>query len=76
MTHRGPLDVLLVDSGHALVAVLKISEDDSMLIQGIDYYDFVSRNVEAFARVYKEAHINPTQSVRLFLIAPGFWLIC
>ncbi len=36
-TDRGPLDVLMVDSGRALVvAELKVVEDDTMLVQGID----------------------------------------
>lgn len=72
-TSRGPLDVLLVDSGHALIVVeLKVTEDDGMLVQGIDYYDYVSRNLDGFARAYKQHGIDPTQSPRLFLIAPSF----
>lgn len=71
-TERGPLDVLLVDSGNALVvAELKVTEDDGMLVQGIDYFDYVARNIEAFARAYKEKGIDPTQEPRLFLIAPS-----
>jgi hypothetical protein len=63
----------MVDSGNALVLTeLKIVEDDTMLVQGIDYYDYISKNIEAIARVYKDFQIDPTQAVRLFLIAPGF----
>ena len=70
---RGPLDVLLADSGNALVlAELKIVEDDNALIQGIDYYDYIVRSIEGIARVYKASRIDPTQIVRLFLIAPRF----
>ncbi len=70
---RGPLDVLLVDSGHALVvAELKVVEDDAMLVQGIDYYDYVLRNLDGFARAYKQHKIDPEQEPRLFLIAPSF----
>ncbi len=73
MTDRGPLDVLFVDSGNALVvAELKVVEDDTMLVQGIDYYDYISRNVDAIAGVYKKFKIDPRQEVRLFLIAPSF----
>jgi len=73
MTERGPLDILMVDSGNALiVAELKIVEDDTMLVQGIDYYDYISRNIEGVTRVYKDFHIDPNQPVRLFLIAPSF----
>src|SRR3989338_4001361 len=71
-TERGPLDVLMVDSGNALiVAELKIVEDDTMLVQGIDYYDDISKNIEGISRVYKDFHIDPSQSARLFLIAPS-----
>ncbi len=70
---RGPLDVLMVDSGNALiVAELKIIEDDTMLVQGIDYYDYISKNIEGISRIYKDFHIDPSQDVRLFLIAPSF----
>ncbi len=69
----GRLDVLMVDSGKALViAELKVVQDDGMLMQGVDYYDYVSSNVEAFARLYKTYLVDPTQEVRLFLIAPSF----
>ncbi len=72
-TARGPLDVLFVDSGNALVvAELKIVEDDGMLMQGVDYYDYVLRNLDGFARAYKQHRIDPKQEPRLFLIAPSF----
>lgn len=72
-TERGPLDVLMVDSGNALIiAELKIIEDDTMLVQGIDYYDYISKNIEGISRVYKNFQIDPKQNVRLFLIAPSF----
>jgi hypothetical protein len=69
----GRLDVFMVDSGKSLVvAELKIIQDDEMLFQGLDYYDYVSTHIEAFARLYKQYEIDPTQQVRLFLIAPNF----
>jgi Endonuclease NucS len=69
----GRLDVLLVDSGSSLVvAELKVIQDDGMLIQGLDYYDYVSTHVEAFPRLYKAHSIDPTKKVRLFLVAPTF----
>jgi len=72
-TAKGRLDVLLVDSGQALVvAELKIIEDDAMLFQALDYFDYVSNNVEAFARLYVSSGIDPKQQLRLFLIAPSF----
>ena len=72
-TAGGRLDVLLVDSGKSLVvAELKVLQDDGMLLQGVDYYDYVTAHVEAFARLYQKDGIDPTQEVRLFLIAPSF----
>jgi len=79
-TERGPLDVLFVDSGKALVvAELKVTEDDAMeddamLAQAIDYYDYITMttNIEEFARAYRDKKIDPMQKPRLFLIAPSF----
>ncbi len=69
----GRLDVLMVDSGQSLVvAELKVVQNDGMLMQGLDYYDYVSTQAEAFGRLHKNANIDPTQQVRLFLIAPSF----
>lgn len=69
----GRLDVLMVDSGKSLVvAELKVVEDDGMLVQGLDYYDYVSSHVETYARLYQHHSINPTQQVRLILVAPEF----
>jgi hypothetical protein len=72
-TLGGRLDVLMVDSGKSLVvAELKVVEDDGMLLQGLDYYDYVSTHREAFARLYKAYAPDPAQQVRLFLVAPSF----
>mgnify|MGYP006969379343 FL=1 len=72
-TGAGLLDALLVDSGKSLiVAELKIVQDDGMLLQGVDYYDHVLAHVETYSRLYNPYHIDPTQEVRLFLIAPSF----
>jgi hypothetical protein len=69
----GLLDVLMVDSGRALVvAELKVVQDDEMLLQGLDYYDYVSSHIESFSRLYKAHSIDPTQQVRLILVAPSF----
>lgn len=67
------LDVLMVDSGGALVvAELKVIEDDGMLIQGIDYYDFITRNHEFICRTYSKYKIKPSERPRLMFIAPSF----
>ena len=65
--------MLFVDSGKCLVvAELKVIQDDNMLVQALDYYDYVSTHVEAFARLYKTYSVDPTQQVRLLLVAPTF----
>ena len=72
-TDRGPLDMLFVDSGKSLVvAELKVVEDDGMLTQGIDYYDYISRNLEGICNSYRDFKIDRRQDVRLILIAPSF----
>ena len=43
-----------------------------MLLQALDYYDYVATHIEAFARLYKAHNIDPTQHVRMFLVAPTF----
>src|SRR5258707_10196484 len=73
ITGSGRLDVLLADSGNSLIlAELKVVEDDGMLFQALDYYDYVSSHLEALARLYSAFSIDPAQPVRLFLIAPSF----
>jgi len=70
---RGPYDVLLVDSGKAVVvAELKITEDDSILTQGLDYYDYVASNIDGISRAYSKFDIDPNQEPRLLLIASSF----
>src|ERR1035441_7216744 len=72
-SENGRLDVLMVDSANSLViAELKIVEEDTMLTQGIDYYDDLDKTIEGIARIYKDFKIDPKQGIRLFLIAPSF----
>src|SRR5687767_5187769 len=63
---RGRLDMLLVDSGNALVvAELKVIQDDGMLMQGVDYYDYVTSHIETYARLFSKYKINLEQQVLL-----------
>lgn len=72
-TTRGPLDLLLLDSKKTLiVAELKIAEDDDMLMQALDYYDYISNHVDTVARIYQKHNIDVGQTPRLMLIAPSF----
>lgn len=75
ITAGGRLDMLLIDSGKSLVvAELKVDEDDGMLMQGVDYCDYVIANIERLARIYKPRGLefDPTKPVRLMLVAPSF----
>ena len=57
--------MLLVDSGGALVvAELKVVEDDGMLVQGIDYYDYVTANLQGLARACPPHGLEPSQDPR------------
>lgn len=72
---RGPVDILLVDSGNALVVTeLKVVMDDDMLTQALDYFDHVYSHLEALALAYevKGFKIDPSQEPRILLIAPDF----
>ena len=74
-TDRGRLDVLLVNSGNVLVvAELKVVQDDGMLMQGLDYYDYVFTNLAGLAGSYDSSapKIDPSQQPRLLLIAQRF----
>ena len=72
-TDRGPLDMLFADSGKSLIiSELKVVEDDGMLMQGLDYYDYLSRNFEGICNAYKNFEIDSKQDIRLILIAPSF----
>lgn len=70
---NGRMDALFVDRGNSIVAAeLNIMEDDNLLLQGLDYFNYVTTNIEALARIYKNDGIDPSKSIRLMLISPGF----
>ncbi|MCK4340699.1 MAG: DUF91 domain-containing protein [Phycisphaerae bacterium] len=72
-TSSGRLDVLFVDSNQTLVvAELKVIEDSYMLIQALDYFDFVADKIEGFARLHANHQIEVERYPRLMLIAPSF----
>lgn len=51
------MDVLFVDNGNSMVvAKLNIVEDDNMLFQGLDYYNYVTTNIETLSRIYNGAN--------------------
>ena len=72
---RGPLDLLFLDSGKALVVVeLKIVKSDEMLLQAMDYFDYIYSNRERLALAYeaKGIEIDASQEPRIILVAPDF----
>ena len=72
-TAYGRLDVLFVDGNNTLVvAELKVIEDPNMLIQALDYFDFVYEKLEGFANLYAAYKIDTSKYPRLMLIAPSF----
>ncbi|MGA2157710.1 MAG: endonuclease NucS domain-containing protein [Dehalococcoidia bacterium] len=72
-TDSGPLDILAVDSDGALVVIeLKSIVDENHLMQGLRYYDWVASNASWIANAHKDKGIDPKETCRLLLVAPGF----
>jgi len=72
-TNFGRLDVLMADSGRALVvAELKVVQDDNMVAQGLDYYDYIVENRHALASFSHIGKFDVNQTPRLVLVAPAF----
>ena len=68
------IDVLAADSDGVLTVIeLKVGEDDEMLLQALEYYDYVSSNRDRLAREYEsKAKILPQEEPRIMLVASGF----
>jgi hypothetical protein len=70
---RGFIDMLAMDTDQTLVVIeLKKESDDRILVQGLEYYDFVRDNSERFAQTYPDHDINARVEPRLLLIAGSF----
>lgn len=70
----GFIDILAVDSDKALVVIeLKKEESDRMLVQTLEYYDYVRERAAQFANVYRhKSAIDEHAEPRLILIAHTF----
>src|ERR1039458_1199363 len=68
------IDVLAADSDGVLVVIeLKVGEEDEMLLQALEYYDYVSSNRDRLAREYEaKAKIVTQEEPRIMLVASGF----
>ena len=76
-TGRGFIDVLCVDNTGAFAVIeLKVVEDDSMLLQALDYLDWVNEQIDRLAERYKEneagGKIDIAKEPRVILVAPRF----
>jgi len=74
---RGKIDVLSVDSGGIMCVIeLKTVEDDAMLLQALEYLDWVNNNLADIARRYQEKYpkirFNVEEVPRVVLVAPSF----
>jgi len=67
------LDILCHDTNGQLVIVqLSVSEDDIMLLNGIQSLDYVDKFKAFLKATYNKHKINDAEKPRLILIAPGF----
>jgi Holliday junction resolvase-like predicted endonuclease len=80
-TEGGRLDVLCLDQDGILVVIeLKNREDDTMLLQALEYLDYVNENKDRLASFYakrlkqekKDIEIDKTSPPRIILISPSF----
>jgi len=72
-TYGGKLDLLGLDnSGKMVVIELKVTEDDGMFAQALDYFAWVNDNIDSLKRMFPEYNIDENQTPRIVLIAPSF----
>ena len=78
LTHQPPvnggfIDVLAVDGDGVLVVIdLKVEGEDEMLVQALDYYDYVYSNRDRLAKEYSRAKIITEEDPRIMLVASSF----
>ncbi len=74
LTHQPPangnfIDVLAVDADGVLVVMeLKVEGEDEMLVQALDYYDYVYSNLDRLAEEFNHARINKEEDPRIMLM--------
>ena len=72
---EGSIDILAVDSRDKTLVVIELKKEksDRMLVQTLQYYDFVRKNVERFARMYADKYaIDALSEPRIILVAHSF----
>ena len=69
----GFIDILARDiDGTLVILEVKLDEDDRMLQQALEYYDFVLQNLERFAQAYPNAGIVALAEPRVILVAGSY----
>ena len=68
------IDVLAADGDGVLVVIeLKVGEDDGMLLQVLEYYDYVSSNRDRLAKEYEKLEkVVEEEDLRVILVASSF----
>ena len=69
------IDILAADSEGALIVIeLKTIEDDKILMQGLEYIDWVNENADRIAEIYKTPKVKIDLGIvpELVLVAPSF----
>ncbi|MEM1563416.1 MAG: endonuclease NucS [Candidatus Bathyarchaeia archaeon] len=67
------LDVLCHDSnGQLVILQLNVEEDDAMLLQGLQSFDYVDKFKSFLKATYNKHKIDDKEKPRLILIAPSF----
>jgi hypothetical protein len=60
------------DNGQLVIIQLSVSEDDLMLLQGVQSLDYVNKFKSFLKATYNKHKIDDNEKPRLILIAPGF----
>ena len=67
------LDILCHDSnGQLVILQLNVEEDDAMLLQGLQSFDYVDKFKSFLKATYNRHKIDDKEKPRLILIAPSF----
>jgi len=67
------LDILCHDSnGQLVILQLNVEEDDAMLLQGLQSFDYVDKFKSFLKATYNKHKIDDKEKPRLILIAPSF----
>ncbi len=73
ITDKTTLDVLCHDSnGQLVILQLNVEEDDAMLLQGLESFDYVDKFKSFLKATYNKHKIDDKEKPRLILIAPSF----